>query len=143
MPSLVHIIIIIWGNFERRFMHNAKAIVKGFGCLFIKFPKFTYIREEGFSRRPYKLPRYPNDRIIQIELTKQLQTSHTLLSNIHRVGVPYPLTFGQEMYYCLATQCVKYFEKQLVEYKLDLHKNWGNFDPNGKLRNHFGIQYAH
>lgn len=98
-----HIIKLLGGDFERRVTHNKLVFMKGLGYLFIKFPKFTYIRLKGFSRRPYRLPHYPNDRIIMLEASWQVQTSHTLLSNKHRPAIPYPLTLRESLYSCLAT----------------------------------------
>lgn len=43
------------GDYHHRVSHNAKAVIKGFGYLSIQFPKFTYIRAEGFLGRPYRL----------------------------------------------------------------------------------------
>lgn len=56
-----HIIKLLVGDFERRVTHSAHAFTHRFRFLFIHFPKFTYIRIEGFSERSYKLPWYPND----------------------------------------------------------------------------------
>jgi hypothetical protein len=65
-----YIIRFLGDDFERRFRHSSKEIVKGFEILFIQFPNFTYIKIEGFSRRPYRLPRYPNEKRIILELTR-------------------------------------------------------------------------
>lgn len=68
-----HIIRLIAGDFERRVSLSARTLLKQYAFLFIKFPKFMYIRAQGFSERPNRLPRYPNDRIILLELSRQLQ----------------------------------------------------------------------
>lgn len=108
-------------DYHKRMSLSVKAFIKNFEYWFIQFPKFTYIRAKGFSRFLYCFPRYPSDRIILLELNRKLQTTHSLLQYKHCARVPYPIAFGQGVYLCLATPCAEYLEKELVEYKLELH----------------------
>lgn len=42
-----------------------------YGCFYIQFPKFTYLRVGGFSGEPIRLPRYCLDNIILYEICRQ------------------------------------------------------------------------
>lgn len=64
-----HIIRMLGGEFERRVSNSANAYIRRFSFMFIQFLKFTYILAEGFSKKPYKLPQYPNDQLILFELS--------------------------------------------------------------------------
>lgn len=65
-----HTIRSLGGNFERRVSHSAWVFLKKYAFLFIQYPKFTYIRSQGFTERPNKLPQYPNDEIILLDLSQ-------------------------------------------------------------------------
>lgn len=81
--------------------------------------------------------------MILLEVSRQLKNSHALLSKKNRVGIPYPLTFGQGMYVVLAAQSTEYSKKEIVEYNLDLHTARPRMDPYGKLKKMVERQYAH
>ncbi|KAH9296670.1 hypothetical protein KI387_044250 [Taxus chinensis] len=53
-----------------RVSKEAWEVVSRIGSLFIQFADFTYLRVTGFSGEPVKLPRYPNDRLITMELSR-------------------------------------------------------------------------
>ena len=53
---------------------GAMKLVKEYGAWFIQFPMFSYIGVQGFSMEPYKLPRYPMDKMVLLELTRKLTT---------------------------------------------------------------------
>ncbi|KAH9304340.1 hypothetical protein KI387_008744, partial [Taxus chinensis] len=57
--------------------------VSRIGSLFIQFADFTYLRVTGFSGELLKLPRYLNDRLITMELRKQLVEIHDLQLKRH------------------------------------------------------------
>ena len=44
-----HIIRLIARNFERRVSHSVRALLREYAFLYIQFPKFTYIRAQGFT----------------------------------------------------------------------------------------------
>ena len=46
--------------------------VNDYGRIFIQFPTFTYLKVGYFKGKPYTLPRYATDKIILMELVKQL-----------------------------------------------------------------------
>lgn len=138
-----HIIRLLGADFERRVSHSAWAYLKQYAFLFIQFPKFTYIRAQGFTERPNKLPRYPNDRIILLELSWKLQHIHLVLNSKHLARIPYPLAFSQGMYKLKTSQCAGNFEKALAEYHFCLHTTHPWMDPYGYIRKALGPGYAH
>lgn len=75
-------------------------MIKRFGYWFIQFPKFTHFRMEGFLGAPYRLPKYPNDKLVLLDITMQLCTTNKLLKDKHRVGVPYHLEIARGLYAC-------------------------------------------
>ena len=75
--------------------------VNQYGCIIIQFPKFTYLRVGYFKGEPYTLPRYATDRIILMELAKQLMEVQSNQHSLHRLGFDIsstkPLVIGHYM----------------------------------------------
>ena len=59
------------GFSERRFSEEAMVAISQFGSFFIQFSSFSYLRIAAFDGLPLKLPRYPSDMIMLIELVRQ------------------------------------------------------------------------
>ncbi|KAH9318748.1 hypothetical protein KI387_020517, partial [Taxus chinensis] len=59
---------------------------------------FTYLRVTGFSGEPIKMLRYPNDRLIAMELNRQLVELHDLQSKRHKSTGFFPITVGHYSY---------------------------------------------
>ena len=53
---------------ERRFNPEAMVTISQFGSYFIQFSSFSYLCLVAFDGFPLKLPRYPNDMIMLIEI---------------------------------------------------------------------------
>ena len=51
------------GHENDRLFEEAMEAVQIYGCFYIQFPKFTYIRMGGYLGEPLKLPRYFLDPI--------------------------------------------------------------------------------
>lgn len=126
-----------------RVSHSAWEFLKQYVFLFLQFLKFTYIHTQGFTERPNKLPWYPNDQIILLELSQQLQHVHTILSNKHLVGISYPFTLGLGMYKLQTSQCARNLEKELAKYHFQLHTPHPQMDPYGHVRKVLGPKYTH
>ena len=45
--------------------------IQVYGCFYIQFPKFTYLRMGGYSSEPLKFPRYRLDPIVLSEMCRQ------------------------------------------------------------------------
>ena len=56
---------------ERRFSPEEMPIISQFGCYFIQFSSFLYLRLAAFDGFPFKLPRYPDDMIVLMEIMRQ------------------------------------------------------------------------
>ena len=60
--------------------------VNQYGCIFLQFTTFTYLRVGYFKGEPYTLPRYATDRIILMELARQLMDVQNDQHASHRPG---------------------------------------------------------
>ena len=60
--------------------------VNQYGCIFLQFPTFTYLRVGYFKGEPYTLPRYATDRIILMELARQFMDVQSDRHAMHRPG---------------------------------------------------------
>lgn len=61
---------------KRRLLEATYNIVSFFGCVFLQFPTFTYIRMGFFTGEPFMMPRYPLDKMVLMELSQQLIHVH-------------------------------------------------------------------
>ncbi|KAH9305342.1 hypothetical protein KI387_009746, partial [Taxus chinensis] len=77
-----------------RVSKEAWEAVSRIGSIFIRFADFTYLRVTRFSGEPLKLPRYPNDRLVIMELSRQLVEMHDLQSKRHKSIGCFPTTMG-------------------------------------------------
>lgn len=71
---------------NRRISNEAWERVNEYGCLFLQFLTFTYMRVGCYNGQPYILPRYSTDKIILMELGRQIMTIHAHQSVKHKVG---------------------------------------------------------
>ena len=55
---------------ERRFSLEAMVAISQFGNYFIQFSTFSYLHLAVFDGFPLKLPRYPSDMIVLIEIVR-------------------------------------------------------------------------
>ena len=70
----------------KRVPDGALDKVNQYGCIFIQFPTFTYLRVGYFKEEPYTLPRYATDGIILMELAKQVMEVQFYQHVLHRLG---------------------------------------------------------
>ena len=59
------------GLLEQRFSPKVMAVISQFGYYFIQFSSFSYLHLAAFDGFPLKLPRYPNDMIVLMEIVRQ------------------------------------------------------------------------
>ena len=62
------------GSPHRRFSSESQKIVRSYGSIYIKYPRFTYLRIRGFDDEPVQLPRYALDCFILVEVSRKLVT---------------------------------------------------------------------
>lgn len=118
---------------NKRVSDEAWEKVKEYGCLFLQFPTFTYMRVGCYGRQPYMLPWYPTYKIILMELGRQIMVVHTHQSVKHKVGMGIssnnPLKIGQ---YSLMTSIkARAMETELQEIRLKRFKPRVDFDYRG------------
>lgn len=67
-------------------------VVNQYGCMFLQFPTFTYLRIRCYDEQPFMLPRYPYDKNVLVELTRQMVVVHEKQSGSHRIGFKFLLS---------------------------------------------------
>ncbi|KAH9309447.1 hypothetical protein KI387_037358, partial [Taxus chinensis] len=66
----------------------------------------------GFSGEPIKMPGYLNDRLIAMELSRQLVELHDLQSKRHKSTGFFPITVGH--YNCISIHRARGMEAQML-----------------------------
>lgn len=72
--------------------HNNEIGVRS---LVHQLPTFSYIRIQGFSTQPYKLPRYPTDKMVLLEITRQLTLYEKALKEKRMSGIEFLNSIGE------------------------------------------------
>ena len=88
------IIRFIEGNYAKRLSDQAKDHITTIGAYFIQFRTFTYIRIGGASINPKKLPRYPSDKLVIMELSRQIESAYEMVKKQRRPCWEWSLTVG-------------------------------------------------
>lgn len=87
---------VLQGTPARRLSLEAETKVKKYRSWFIQFPQFTYIRVAGSTVCPKKLPRYPPNKIVVMELARQLEHYDKTMKLKGKVGVSLSLVIGND-----------------------------------------------
>ncbi|KAH9297391.1 hypothetical protein KI387_029073, partial [Taxus chinensis] len=125
---------------KTRVLDEAWAEVSKWGCIFLQFKKFTYLRVVMYSGDPFCLPRYLGDRLILMELVRQLLDFHKFQQSKHKAAVSFPISIGR--YTCSIVVKAKNVVHELQD-KLKKHmKPRDSFDIRGVLRA-YGTQHLH
>ncbi|KAH9320351.1 hypothetical protein KI387_043947 [Taxus chinensis] len=125
-----------------RVSKEAWGAVSKVGSLLIQFADFTYLRVISFSGEPVTFPRYPNDRLITMELSRQLMELHDLQSKRHKSMGFFPIIVGHYSFHSIhrargmETQMLSKYEQEFFLARL-------NFDPFGVARKTISQEYAH
>ena len=69
MPSSFSIIQFIEGDYGKRLSDEAKAQITVLDTYFIQFKTCTYLWVASASINPKKLPRYPSDKLVLLEIS--------------------------------------------------------------------------
>lgn len=118
-------------------------LIKEYGFWFVQFLKFTYLRLPRYDSYVYKLPRYPTNRMILLELSRQLVAYDKIIRKKKKGGLHFPIVLGNSLEECPTLQVAKEAEDELKFYKLTLHTSGQDFDPRGKSRTVQGQEYKH
>ena len=79
---------------EQRFSPEEMATISQFGSYFIQFSYFPYLGLATFDGFPLKLPRYPNDMIVLIEIVRQEIQVNVLSASLRKKGYEFPIKVG-------------------------------------------------
>ena len=82
------------GCSERRFSPEVMVAISQFGNYFIKFSTFSYLQLATFDGFPLKIPRYPSDMIMLIEIMKQVIQVNMLSKSLKKKGYEFPMKVG-------------------------------------------------
>lgn len=110
-------------------------LFKQYGQWFIQFPKFAYILVEGCPIVPLRLRRYTTNKLIMLELTRQMIPFEEILQldlNNKGLGVEFPLRIGT-LESCPSIQRAQHFEKEMAQFELYSDTNRNHFDPYGRV----------
>ncbi|KAH9323931.1 hypothetical protein KI387_018570 [Taxus chinensis] len=80
---------------KTRVSDEAWAEVSKWGCVFLQFKKFTYLQVVMYLGDPFRLPRYPGDKLILMELVRQLLDFHKFQQSKHKAAVSFPISIGR------------------------------------------------
>ena len=97
------------------------AVIIQFKNFFIQFSSFSYLRIAVFDGLPLKLPRYPSDMIVLIELVRQAMHMNLLSSSLRKKGYKFPMSVGAFSYesWSDAKNMLKMFKKR---YSLEMYE---------------------
>ena len=87
---------ILQGTPARRLSTEAEVKVKKYGSWFIQFPQFTYIRVAGSTVCPKRLPRYPPNKIVLMELARQLEHYDRMMKLKGETGITFSFGIGND-----------------------------------------------
>ena len=66
----------IEGDYVKRLLVEVMSSIKKLGGIFLQFKTFTYLQVLGSLVCPKKLPRYPSNHLILIEIVRHILTTY-------------------------------------------------------------------
>ncbi|KAH9296594.1 hypothetical protein KI387_040182, partial [Taxus chinensis] len=102
---------------------------------------FSYIRTAGFEGAPYKLPIYCNDKIVLVELCRQLDVLHRTCRDKKISGIQFPITLGN--YTCRSTQDAQNIERTISELNFHSYQKRTSFDSKSFISKNLRMTYYH
>lgn len=99
----MYIIRLLQGGIHKGLSKEATKLVEKYGSWHIQFPTFTYLRIRGFRIEPYRLPMYLTDKIILLEVVRQLLDYDFLQKEKHRTRITLPIALGKTLEVCHTT----------------------------------------
>lgn len=141
----MHITRLLQGAKHVRILDQAKELIKKYGAWFIQFPTFSYIRIDGCQRAPYRLPRYPTDHIILLEVTRQICDFDAIVKrDKHKTGFggDFPLRIGTGEA-CPSIGSAQASEEEMSALGLSFHSKRSRFDIIGEAQKKASREYNH
>lgn len=118
--------------YNRRVYDHAWEVVNQYGCMFLQFTTFTYLRVGCFNGEPFMLPRYPLDKILLMELACQMVAVHEAQYGSHKMGFKFTLTIG--LYYINSIFKERAMEEEVRRVTMKVFKARRDFEYRG-MRN--------
>lgn len=91
---LMEILKRLEGNPGLRISHEVFSLIMKFGSFFTQFDRFTYLRIGGFEKAPLKLPQFPSDFIVFLEVCRQMAMVNVKYLNMGKKGYAFPLSMS-------------------------------------------------
>ena len=132
---------VLQGTLATRLSPEEKAKIKKYGSWFIQFSQFTFIRVAGSTICPKRLPRYPPDKVVLMELARQLEHYDRIMKLECETGITFSFGIGNDSYpnrVAFATA-----EKELEWYHLGWYRARQGFNPNGLIKISHGNAFKH
>lgn len=111
------------GEIHKWLSKEATKLVEKYGSWCIQFPTFTYLWIQGFQSEPYKLPRYPMDMMISLEVVRQLLEYDFLQKEKHRAWITLPIALGKSLEVCHTIATTNLVIEELEFYHLGTYKS--------------------
>lgn len=119
------------GNPKMCFSPESKLLVLKFGSFYIQFDRFSYLRIGGYEKVPLKLPKYPEDLLVFLEVCRQMAIVNIKYMNMGKQGYAFPLVTP---FSCKNNQMANGVENILKEYNLQYLFVRTNFDSKGFVK---------
>lgn len=131
---LMYITRALQGGTHNRLSHESKSLISRYGSWFIQFPKFTYIKIQGFTGRPYRFPIYPTNRMVLLEVLKQLETYQSFKRIRRKAAVSFLFFIGNMEESCSTAQAAEGARLEMQWYPFTFYQSKTNYDPHNNIR---------
>ena len=115
-----------------RLSSKVKEKVMKYGSWFIQYPQFTYIRVEGSTICPKRLPRYPSKKVILMKLARQLENYDRIMKLKGEIGIFFLFRIGNDS--CPNPIAFAAVEKECKWYHISWYRERKGFDLNGLIK---------
>lgn len=139
----MYITRMLQGGIHRRLSKEAIELIEKYGSWYIQFPTFTYLRIHGFQSEPYRLPRYPTDIMILLEVVRQLLEFNVIQREKHRAGMTFPISVGKTSKVCQSAIAASTASEELAFYRFATYKKRERFNPDKKVGRIRGEKFIH
>lgn len=137
----MRLVRLMQGGLHIRLSKQATILVQRYGAWFIQFPRFSYIRIASFDGAPHRLPRYPTDKIVLMEVARQSRPDGILLRDSKQAQFAFPMMIGnQDVHLKTPTQAEESFA-ELASYGQQEHFPRKCFDHDNLAKRAHGRRY--
>lgn len=140
---LMYITRTLQGGTHQRLSPEAKSLISKYGSWFIQFPKFTYIRVQGFDGCLYRLPIYPTNWMVLLEVLKQLETFQRFKRIKQKAAISFPFFIGNMEESCSIAQAVESVRLEIQWYPFTFYRSKTNYVPFSNIGSVNGERFRH